>query len=227
MQLTSRDVRLLKDVALSHLLSRDQVIALGYFGSVSRANTRLLALVNLGLVRRLTTPFYAQSLYAVTPKASPVLGERIARLVAARAPSPRFVQHALSVTNVRLALLRQGATGWRFEPQLHTTVRISGAEYAVRPDGLALLPDGPTAVEVDLGHVAPEKFRQKLLAYDAFAASGEACSQWQTDRLSVLVVTSGRRRAAHLTRLAPAAASFRLVVRTFDELGVLQVASWS
>lgn len=152
---TDRDRELLRDLAMSHVLSRDQVVELGYFGSVTRANTRLRLLRKAGWVRVLETPFFQQHLYSVTAKAVPLLGEQVGRLAARRAGSPRFLQHALSVTNVRLALARRGAETWRFEQQLRTSFSVAHRSYEVRPDGAAVVGGKLILAEVDLGHVAP------------------------------------------------------------------------
>ena len=227
MRLTTRDVRLLRDMALSHVLSRDQIIALGYFGSVTRANTRLRLLGRFGLVRRIDTPFFSQNLYCVGVKASEIVGERIAKLVAGRAASPRFLQHALLTTNVRIELIRRGASSWRFEQQLWVCFKFAGKEYQVRPDGLADTANGLIAVEVDLGHVAPAKFREKLLAFDAFIASGQCQRQWNAPSVSLLTLTTGKRRASQLLRLAPKGTAFAFECHSLDVFGVPRVGGWS
>lgn len=227
MRLTARDVRLLRDMALSHVLSRDQVIALEYFSSVTRANTRLRALCALGLVRSLKTPFFAQALYSVTPKAGETVGGRVSCLIAGRSASPRFLQHALCVTNTRLALLERGASAWRFEQQLRRRFEYAGTEHEVRPDGLAI--NGPLAiaVEADLGHVTPQKYRLKLLAYDAFAASGMAARCWGQERLQVLTVTTGPLRASRLRRLTPEHLRFEHTCLSHDQFGIVWPGGWS
>lgn len=226
MRLTERDVRLLRDLSLSHVLSRDQTIALGYFGSVTRANTRLRGLRSLGLVRALDTPFFAQSLYSVLPRASGVVGERLAALTAARTGSPRFLQHALAVTNCRIALLAKGAEGWRFEQQARSAFRCGVREHEVRPDGLALVGGRPVAVEADLGHVSPAKFLEKLRSYEAFALSG-ACRAWGDSSFTLLVVTTGRLRAARLSRLLPPDPGFAFACKPHDVLGIPFPGAWS
>lgn len=226
-RLTDRDVRLVRDLVLSHCLSRDQLIALEYFSSVTRANTRLRGLRELGLVRAIDTPFFSQAIYAATAKAADMAGERLAQLAASRTGSPRFLQHALCVTNLRIALLGKGATAWRFEQQCRHAFRHGGRALEVRPDGLALTPDGPVAVEADLGHVTPAKFREKLRAYEAFALSGECASAWGQQTFTLLVVTSGPLRARRLARLLLDPKGFRLACRPHDQLGVPFPGAWS
>lgn len=227
-RLTNRDIRLLRDVALSHVLSRDQILALGYFGSVTRANTRLRGLIELGLLRRLETPFFAQSLYAVSRLAAEVVGGRIAPLIESRAGSPRFLQHALMVTEARIMLLGRGASEWRFEPQLWTSFLVAGKEHQVRSDGLALLPGkGGLAVEVDLGHVNPEKFAAKLYALNQFVLSGEAGRAWQVATVRLLTLTTGKLRAKRLLSLTPSTCAFEHVCQTFTEVNLQPIGSWS
>lgn len=227
MRITERDRRLLRDMALSHVLSRDQIIALNYFGSVTRTNTRLRQLRSERIVRTIATPFFAQHLYSVGPQAPSLLNERISSLVAARTGSPRFLQHALCVTNVRIALLKRGATAWRFEQQAHSVFEWQGQSLEVRPDGLALFGDRITAVEVDLGHVAPAKFREKLLALDTFLACGSCQRQWKVEGCKLLVVTTGKLRARRLERLIPPQCKFDYAFVPHDQLGIPFAGAWS
>lgn len=225
MRITARDVSLIKDLALSHVLSRDQILQLGYFGSVTRLNTRLRGLTALGCIKRLETPFYAQSLYAVDRKASALVGENIAPLLAHRADSPRFIQHALNVTNVRIHLKSKGLDAWRFEQQLWRTLPGKrGAE--IRPDGMVLKGTEPMFIEIDLGTVAASKMKQKLAAYNQLALA-HVSALYGADSMRLLVVTTNSTRAANLRRLLPEKSAFPCLIQTFDQLGVPYVQSWS
>lgn len=228
MRLTKRDVALLRDLALSHVLSRDQIIALGYFGTVTRANTRLRLLASERLARRLETPFHAQGLYTATPRAAEVIGSRIAPLLESRTGSPRFLQHALSVTNARIALVARGASQWRFEQQASASFSHRGRLHEVRPDGLAIIPGkGILAVEIDLGHANPAKFGAKLASFDLFVRLGEAERLWGDASIRLLTLTPGKLRADRLHALTPPDASFVHVCQTFESFGVPVVGSWS
>jgi len=220
MILTERDIHIIRDIGLSHVMSRDQIMEL-YFGSVTRTNTRLRELSAIGMVRKLETPFFLQSLYMAGRTASEVVGEKIGPLLERRTSSPRFIQHALSVTNVRLALLKRGAVGWRFEQQLWSTLS-SGHE--VRPDGLVSLKGVPTFIEVDLGHVTPSKFAAKLRAYELLM-SGEVARLYGFETFRLLTVTTGPKRAATLSRLR--SSSVEHAVETFEILGIARVGAWS
>lgn len=222
MKLTARDHAVLRDLAYSHVLSRDHLLSLGYFSSVTRANTRLRALRAEGLVRTLDTPFFAQSLHAVGRKAAVLFPTELARLVQNRAPSPRFLRHALAVTDVRTALTKRSGAGWKFEQELWR--KVDGEE--VRPDGLVLSPV-PVFVEVDLGHVSSGKFASKLASYRTLAASTACQRLYGFPRFRLLVVTTGRSRADRLTRLFPPDAGFDLLVETFQSIGVSPLRPWS
>ncbi|MEI7576411.1 MAG: replication-relaxation family protein [Armatimonadota bacterium] len=222
MILQPRDISLVKDVSLSHVLSRNQVINLGYFSTVTRANTRLRELVKLGYLAKLATPFMTQHLYVPGKKAPEIVDYRIANLIRNRGESPRFIQHALNTTNVRISLIAKGATDWRFEQQLWR--KLEGLE--VRPDGLAITTKLPMFIEIDLGHVSPQKFKSKLLSYEALAVSGQCQSLYGFDKFRLLTITTGSKRAKSLSRLLPNP-SYDHLVQTFADLGVVPVGAWS
>lgn len=223
MRFTERDITLVRDIALSHVVSRDQLIELGYMTSVTRCNTRLRELAAVNAVRQISTPFHAQSLYIAGSLAGELCGERIERLLADRVGSPRFVRHALSTTNVRIALQKRGGSGWRFEQQLWRTV----SKHEIRPDGLMVLKGSPTFIEVDLGHVSGPKFTEKLNGY-SLLADGSTCADlygFTTSRL--LIVTTSLRRARHLRALTSDHSRLECLVTTFEELGAPSVGCWS
>lgn len=227
MRLTARDQKLVKDMALSHVLSRDQIIKLGYFGSVTRANTRLLCLRQHGFIRRIETPFFSQSLYMSGAKASEITGWQISVLLKERAESPRFLQHALTLTNVRLALIAKGAHSWKFEQQLRRTFTHQSKTYEVRPDGLIQTAKGPLAIEVDLGHASLPKLALKLAAFELFLRSGECEAQWGFKDFNLLIATTGTLRSRHIEQIIPKGLSQNCAVTTFESLGAELVGGWS
>ena len=226
MRLTERDVKLLRDLTLSHVLSRDQILELGYFGSVTRVNTRLRGLKDLGLVEVIDTPFFSQKLYKVMPKAAEIVGRRLSALATARIGSPRFLQHALTVTNVRIALKKNGAEQWLFEQQLRNEFRYGGRTYEVRPDGMATERGVPLLIEADLGHVSLPKLTEKLKAYNAFVLSGECTKAWLVPTYTVLFLVPGQTRASRVSGLL-ANPVFTLRVKTLSSLEIPSVGNWS
>lgn len=227
MRLTTRDSTLLKDMALSHVLSRDQAIALGYYSSVTRLNTRFRDLIKAGFMKRLETPFFSQGLYAVTPKASAIVRPQIASLLANRAPTPRFLQHALTTTSVRIAMLGKGAAAWRFEQQLWTSFQWQGKSFEVRPDGLAVFPSRHVSLEVDMGNMSMSRLQSKFEAYRAFVASRSLDQKWGIPELRVLLVTTSAARAERISRMLQPISDLDFRCASLESLGVRQVGSWS
>lgn len=227
MILTERDRKIVYEIAMSHVLSRDQILSLGLFGSITRVNTRLRVLRELGLVRHLETPYFSGSLYVPGCNAPEVLTGRVARLITNRQPSPRFLRHALSVTNIRLALMSKGATDWRFEATLWRTFESSGKTLEVRPDGMAITAKGALLIECDLGHVSPQKLAAKLGVYHEFLKGGHAKGLWGINDFNILTITTGKLRAERLRELAPSTCSYGFLVQTFEELGAGIVGGWS
>jgi len=225
--LTDRDRELVLDLTLSHALTRDQVIQLGFFESISRANSRLKSLREAGFVRRLATPYFSQTIYAPGRLAIEIVGSHAASLIAKRAESPRFLQHTLSVTNTRIYLRKRGATLWRFEPELRISFQdgLSGGE--VRPDGLAISSKAAIAVEVDMGHVCLTKLSKKLASYAAFRRSTALNESWQINDFNLLFVTTGRRRKTQILKLCEDARPVNCLVHTFQELKIDAVGGWS
>lgn len=227
MMATGRDVRLVKDVALSHVLSRDQIIALGYFDSVNRANRRLSGLLRERFLKALDTPYHSQRLYIAGENASGVVGERIAHMLSARTPSPRFLQHSLAVTNVRAALLKRGWTDWRFEQQIRDSVAVRDKIYEIRADGLINSPSGPIFIEADLGHVSRLNFGRKVEGYEKYASTGRHAVAFRGEVVRVLVVTTGQLRLAHLKESCKNSSYVSFKFMTFEELGASMPGGWS
>jgi hypothetical protein len=74
--LQPRDLHLLREVAEMRVLDREQAKIVARFGSTTRANTRLLALVRTGLLRRffLGSGGGRRALYALTSRGAQVIG---------------------------------------------------------------------------------------------------------------------------------------------------------
>jgi len=226
-RLTPRDERLIRDIALSHVLSRDQILALGYFGSVTRLNARLRELRERRYVSIFETPFFEQHLYVAGKTAPTVVGDRIAAMISGRSPTPRFVQHALAVTDTRIALVTAGCTDWRFEAQLRHSFLSGGRTWEIRPDGMVRRDGCMTLLEIDMGHVDPGKFARKLKGFQTLFDSGEAHRAWNERELSILTITSGRLRKSRLSRLVPARSNVCFDFQTFGDLDIRVAGGWS
>jgi hypothetical protein len=225
LRITERDCTLIKDVALSHVLSRDQVIGLGYFHSVSRANVRLHTLVKSGFLAILQTPFHAQHLYIAGKKASDVVGSRIATLLATRRHTPRFLQHSLAVTSVRIKFADRGE--WRFEQQVTDACAWRGRTITVRPDGLILEDSRATFLEIDMGHVNKQLFCAKLCSFEDYVQSGRFAEVYASRKPIVRVITVDHRRKVRLAQLSAPSALVTFEFSTFQQVGVQTVEGWS
>jgi hypothetical protein len=218
LKLTARDLELLHDIALSHVLSRDQVIRIGYFTSISRANRRLTALTEEGYLRIYDSPFVGQRIYWIGRQAIPYLSVDVQKLVGGRVGSPRFLRHSLAVTEVRIALLERGATGWRYESELWRRFEVQGISYEVRPDGSVRNGQISTFIEVDMGNVSPSKFGAKIDAYKAIQRGSNV-------KFNLLIVAPTKARLN--TLLKGDAKALDILNSTFDELGIKLPGAWS
>lgn len=225
MKFTKRDYRLVGDISLSHVMSRDQAISLKFFSSVPRANARLLALCRADILRRLETPFFRQGLYIPGRLAKEVVPPQIAALLRNRSESPRFVRHALQTTNCRIKLLKNGGE-WRFEQQLWRTFDWNG-RIELRPDGMVITSTIPVFVEICLGHVSPKNFGLKLSGFKALANSGKCQELYGFPTFRLLTITTGSLRARHLLQRLPNNPGFDFMCKTYEELGIEEVPNWS
>ena len=202
--LQTRDLHLLQELAVMRVLDREQAKIVAGFGSTTRANARLLALMRAGLLRRffLGSGGGRKALYALSPKGAQVAG------VPARGPrrpqdallvADYFVGHQLAVNNIYCAL-KYGAIP---VPQVMFHRWLSFFEPVV--PGISLIPDGyvefvtPTGIiacflEVDLGHESRTIWKGKAQHYLQLAISGKYREQFGLDRFRVLVIANSERR---------------------------------
>ena len=78
-RLQQRDIELLTEIYSQRLLSRDQIITLGYFNSVSRCNDRLKKLRTERLIATVSHPLGATgspSIYRITARAARLVGRQ-------------------------------------------------------------------------------------------------------------------------------------------------------
>lgn len=216
-----RDRAFLTDLGLHHVMTRAQVVGLGYFTSTSRANARLLQLRQARLLRRIEPSALIaarEHLYAVGRPAEAVLDTRVARLLAARSFTPRFIDHALATVNLRIALKRLGMTRWWAEPQVRHTYEVRvGASVRTedfRPDGLALIGGLFAYVEVDRGNASRARIAAKFTSYRAYHERGLFAATFGAPSFAVLIATTGRLRKRHLLEAVPASLPFPVAVAT-------------
>jgi hypothetical protein len=202
--LQPRDLHLLREIAEMRVLDREQAKIVVGFGSTTRANARLLALVRAGLLRRffLGSGGGRRALYALSPKGAqvvevPVRGPR--RPQDALLVADYFVGHQLAVNGIYCSL-KYGAIPI---PQVTFHRWLSFSEPVV--SGISLIPDGyvefmtPSGIvacflEVDLGHESQTIWKGKAQHYLQLAVSGKYREQFGQDRFRVLVIANSERR---------------------------------
>jgi hypothetical protein len=202
--LQARDLHLLSEIWVMRVLDRKLAMIVARFGSTTRANARLLALVRAGLLRRyfLGTGGGRRALYALSPKGARLIG------VSVRGPrrphnallvADYFVGHQLAVNGIYCAL-KYGVIP---APQVTFHRWLSFSEPIV-PD-ISLIPDGyvefmtPAGIvacflEVDLGHESQTIWKGKAHHYLQLAVSGKYREKFNQERFRVLVVANSDRR---------------------------------
>lgn len=199
-----RDRHLLRELATVRVVDREQAKLIAGFRSTTRANARLLGLVQAGLLRRFfigTAVGHRKALYSLSAQGAELVGvpnrglqRRKDELLAA----DYFVQHQLTINAiyfaVRYSSLPSAVTFQRwlafFEP-LRQNLRLI-------PDGYFELnfPLGTLAafLEVDLGHESLKVWKEKVRGYLQYALSGESLERPQARRFRVLILTTTDRR---------------------------------
>ena len=200
-----RDRQLLKELSILRVLDREQAKIVAPFHSTTRANNRLLALTNAGLLRRFflgTSSGGQKALYALSPEGAKIVD------VPYRGPRRRrdevlvadlFVTHQMSINEIYCTLKYQSTpTGtvkfvrWTsFFDSLHQG-------FSLIPDGYAeiLHPSGTLAafLEVDLGSEGGKVWKAKVKEYLRYALAGLFVGQFRQQRFRVLVTVTSERR---------------------------------
>lgn len=222
MRIERRDRQIIGDVFLSRVLRRDDLIRLGYFTSIPRCNSRLLALKQEGLLKArslvsgvaLRAPIYQCSARGVRIAADE-LGIPAAEAIEIHraGASDTVLRHALRCSEIRIRLvqdLREPGPvqflDWSHELLCHHEfVTASGRSVTVKPDGLVVVAahgkEKHIFVEADLGNAALPKFQQSVARYQQYLSSGAFCEAYGPSTFTVLVVTTDERRLAHMRQL--------------------------
>jgi len=202
--LQERDLHLLRELAVMRVIDREQAKIVAGFGSTSRANVRLLALTNAGVLRRffLGSGGGRKALYALSREGAkaaqvPCRGPR--RPQDAYLVADYFVGHQLAVNAIYCAL-KYGVI-----PVPHVTFHRWQSFLEPVVPGISLIPDGyvelitPGGIiacflEVDLGHESQTIWKRKAERYLEFALSGKYPEHFGHERFRVLVLANSERR---------------------------------
>lgn len=202
--LQSRDGHLLRELASMRVIDRDMATVVGSFGSTTRVNTRLLALVNGGYLQRMavgTTRGGHKYVYALTRAGASAMGVTFRPIPWKRSTvvaGQPFLEHQLRLNQVYLALkyttVPAGVAfqSWRtFHHTLDPRVRLipdAYCELAVRGEAKAMF------VEVDQGTESLRVWRAKVHEYLALATTGIFRQQFSHLQFRVLVIMPSMRR---------------------------------
>lgn len=200
----ARDFTVLHELATMRVADREQVKIAAGFNSTTRANARLLALAEAGLLRRyfLGTGGGRKALYSLAPKGAriievPCRGPR--RAQNAMLAADFFIEHQLRV-NALYCALKFGAIpahGIRFANWIAFHEPLTPALRLI-PDGYVEL-SSPTGIdgafiEADLGNEGLPIWKVKAKNYLQLAMSGEYERLFRHPRFRVLVLLNSERR---------------------------------
>ncbi len=204
--LQARDRALLRILDTFRVVDRDQAEILGPFGSVTRANTRLLQLTTAGLLSRLTVGTVRgghKHLYARTRQGAAVVGHAY-RVPPWNAQSPIIAGQPLLEHQLRLNALYVAVHRPAREPGvvIHSwrtfTAPAVASAAAVIPDAYVEMARGDLVraffVEVDLATEPLRTWRRKAERYLALAQSGAFATTFGHGHFGVLVVLPSERR---------------------------------
>jgi hypothetical protein len=192
--LQPRDRHLLAELEVLRVVDREQAQVVAPFSSVTRANTRLLALTR---AKHLSRTFVGT-----------ITGGRKAVYHLPGVSRPGWSEtgfaHQLGINDLYLSLRYGKSDDVRFE-EWRTFDRVLSEHIRLRPDGYALLntPERQLAlfIEVDCGTEPAKTWEGKLRQYIELATSGEYVRIFGRSEFRVLVTTSGWTRCRNLARL--------------------------
>jgi hypothetical protein len=202
---TSRDLLILRTLAVTRVLDVDQVIAIGGFTSVRRTNRRLLKLVRAGLLKRWfvgTASGGQKALYGLSPQSATLIGETRQGLIPwiqdSLITSSQFLGHQFAVNAVFIqARFRSLPSGLSCERWMTFREPLSPS-VPLMPDGYFELvqenASHPMFLEVDLGTESSRVWKRKVELYLKFALGGEFERMFHQQRFRVLVVLHSERR---------------------------------
>jgi hypothetical protein len=203
-------------VARLGLLTRDQLMRLGFFHSPSRAKERLKKLVDQGLLATAPHAVLRGGIrFVYLPGRLLADGTHQRRRM--RQASPLFVAHQLGVVEARIAFER------------HTTLRRWHTDRDLAALSLGVIPDACAEYEVsgrvtvvfleyDRGTETRSRIEQKTRAYLDLAHSGRFQEAFGRQFFRLLILTDSPRR---LTSLSAAVATITNQVARFATLDEL------
>lgn len=238
LRLQPRDVEFLVQLYLRVVLTRDQILRLGVWPSLPRANHRLRKLFDHGFVTRLwplVGRHGSQGIYCIGKAATPYIARELDVLTSEITANfqcgamPTTLEHLLSITDLEIEF-RRSASAQERKLELWLPERACRHEFEVReqsgiwtphvlkPDAYVQLGGLAAFVECDLGHVGSAKFARKLACYALYAELGLCREAYDRDAVAVLTITTGPKRREHLREIAYEAGLRSAAFTTFAEV---------
>src|SRR6266481_6351107 len=194
-----RDRILLSKLSALRVIDRDQAMSLAGFQSITRANVRLLQLVNAGHLKRLfigTDKGGKKSLYILTRKGADLAGVPFTGLDRKQNEvivGSDFIHHQLALNWIYISVHSRSPPNSSLRCSGWSTFRTPISESApIIPDAYMVLTSShivrPCFLEVDLGSEPQKVWTQKTEMYFRLAVSGEFSRKFEQKKFSVLVV---------------------------------------
>ncbi len=239
--LTKRDRELLTELFWNRAMTRNHLLRLGFFPSVSRCNTRLRQLIAHGLVRSHESLLYAHGsnrVFGIGTGATSLVSEACeaalneVRRVASDALSPLSLEHTLRLVDLKVAFLTTGEYAginvetWLAEAQCRHQYSVrqrdgSWREHILKPDALGFLHvsgrEHGLFLELDLGNVSQEKFAAKIASYERYAEHGMFERTYELPSFQVLTLTTSETRLRNLMALVKSGSPVRFRFTTHEE----------
>lgn len=208
MVLQSRDRQLLSAFGQVSVLDRELVKPVVGFGSTTRANTRLLKLMQAGLLRRFFIGTIAggrKAVYTLSDKGRALVGcprTGFKRKRDENVVGDLFVEHELGIAEVFVIVRHKPIPIADLKSPRWLTFQNPVGASGLIPDAYFELEttNGVRAqfLEVDRGTESLTVWQKKTAAYVQMAASGEFSRNFSRQQFRVLVVLQSERRLHHL-----------------------------
>lgn len=228
--LTPRDLSLLRTIGMLLVIDREQARTIGGFGSITRVNTRLLALTRLGLLKRFFLAIGAgtkKAIYCLTEPGAAIADvpyRRVRTVAGSVVGMSLFLEHQLRLNDLYLLTSSNNpehvavVSGWRFFRRqiAPNTFLIPDGYFEVRSPGSAALK--PVFVEVDLATESSRVWRKKVAGYVQLASSGDFLRIFGHQQFRVAVVAPSERRVELIRRTAAEQTNKIFFLTTFSDI---------
>jgi hypothetical protein len=229
MVLQTRDRHLLEELAVMRVIDCELARRVGPFGSVTRANYRLLLLTLAGLLHRFyigTKAGGKKALYMLSPSGAKLIGASATGLRRKRdeiVATDLFVAHQSGINRLYCDFKYGPATpgGVLFNRWVTFTAPLDRTVPLI-PDGYVECggaDDLSAFIEVDLAHERLSVWQVKVRNYLHFAASGSFRDQFGRNRFVVLVVCESHGRMESLRGAIAKLTEKIFRFTTFDLIG--------